>query len=352
MTIGSMNCDEYVERFLSAQADDQLAADEEHLAEEHLRSCSRCAALLLEEQELKAQIRLHAGIAKAPADLQLRIRAALGEAIEPGRQPRDFAARAGIFIRKNKLGGPIAPTMLRRMAAPAGSINEALYSPGSSRSWLSFQVERVRRLAPIGFVVLVLAATTVLFRISSRNLIGPDTADYKKPIPAFDFAIDRFNRLSQEFRPNVPPEAFRPDSASYFAWVQETDPLHHVSAELPDISASYEKIQMLPEFCDFALAGYELAGGRIDRMPNGEPVTYTLYRNRIDSLLSIGLRKQIGPPEGGYWFDAHALYSYRGYGICLTIYPVGHFVSIIVTRAPMVELLRSVAVSDVAVWSH
>src|SRR5262249_14605297 len=163
---------------------------------------------------------LHAGIAKAPADLRLRIRAALGEAIEPGRQPRDFATRAGVFIRKNKLGRTIAPTMLRRMAAPAGSTNEAVYHPGSSRRWLSFQVERARRLALIGLVVLVLAATTVLFRVSSRNVIGPDTADYKKSVPAFNFAIDQFNQLSQEFTANVPPEAFSPDSASYFAWVQ------------------------------------------------------------------------------------------------------------------------------------
>jgi hypothetical protein len=347
-----MNCDEYIERFLSAQADDQLTGNERRLADEHLRGCSRCGALLFEEQELKAQIRLHAGITKAPADVRLRIRAALGEVTEPGRQRSDSATRAGVFIRKNTVGRSIAPAMRRRTAAPAGSVSDAVYHPASWRRWLSIPAERARRLAPIGFVVIVLAATAVLFRVSSRNITGPDTADYKKSIPAFDFAIDRFNRLSQEFTPNVPPEAFNSDSASYFAWVQESDPLHHVSAELPDISVSYEKIQMLPEFCDFALAGYELVGGRIDRMPDGEPVTYTLYRNRNESLLSIGLRKQIGAPDGGYWFDAHALYSYRGYGICLTIYPVGHFVSIIVTRAPMVKLLRSVAVSDVAVWGH
>lgn len=346
-----MNCDEYVEHFLSAQADDQLGADEQHLADEHLEGCSRCRALLFEEQGLKAQIRLHAGIAKAPADVRLRIRAALGEAIETGRQPHGFSFRAGAFIRKNPVRRPSASAMLNRMAGRARSISDIGY-PRSSRRWLALQVDRVRRLAPIGFVVVVLVATTVLFRLGSKNLVELDTADYKRPVPAFDFAIDRFNRLSQDFAPNVPPEAFSPDSASYFAWVQETDPLHHVSAELPDISESYEKVQMLPEFCDFALAGYGLVGGRIDRMPDGEPVTYTLYRNQNDSLLSIGLRKQISAPHGGYWFGAHALYSYRGYGICLTIYPVGHFVSIIVTRRPMVELLRSVAASDVAVWDH
>src|SRR5215469_1176789 len=116
-----MNCDEYVEHFLSAQADNQLAADELYLAEEHLRGCSRCGALLSEEQELKAQIRLHAGIAKAPADVRLRIRAALGEADELGGRSRDFATRAGVFIRKNTVGRPISPKVLRQWAAPSGS---------------------------------------------------------------------------------------------------------------------------------------------------------------------------------------------------------------------------------------
>ncbi|MBV8522137.1 MAG: zf-HC2 domain-containing protein [Acetobacteraceae bacterium] len=335
---------------MSAQADNELTREERYLAEEHLRGCGRCRASLLEERELKAQIQLNAGITKAPADVRLRIRAALGEALEPARQPRDFATRAGGFIRRSAEVRPNSKPSLRRAAAC--SFGEPAHDSASSRQWLWIQVERMRRLAPIGFVVIVLAATTVLFRFSSRNLSGSDSADYSRSIRAFDFAIDRFNQLSQEFTPNVPPEAYKNDSASYFAWVVESNPLRHVSAELPDISASYEKVQMLPEFCDFALAGYELAGGRIDRMPDGEPVTYTLYRNQTDSLLSIGLRKQVSAPHGGYWFGAHALYSYRGYGICLTIYPVGHFVSIIVTRRPMVELLRSVALSDAAVWNH
>jgi hypothetical protein len=189
----------------------------------------------------------------------------------------------------------------------------------------------------------VLAAAGVILRINGKST--PGSQDYLRATPAFDFAIGRFSELSQEFAPNVPSEAFRRDDGAYFAWVEQTDPLRHVSAELPDISVSYEKMQMLPEFCDFALAGYQLIGGRIDRMADGEPVTFTLYRNQAQSILSIGLKRRIAPPEGGYWFDNHALYSYRGYSICLSIYPSGQFASIIVSRAPMVELLRDVVVS-------
>jgi len=347
-----MNCEEYSDRFLSAQADNELSGPERHLVDEHLRSCYRCRAWLAAEQALKADIRHHAGIVRAPADVRLRIRAALGEAAERRPQHRNIFARAALSFRRDTVRRPRAPGLLRRAIARRESINEAAGRPGSARRWLAVQLQRAQYMAPIGFVVIVLAAATALFKVSSRSVSGPAVADYQNLMPTFDFAIGRFNELSRGFAPNVPPEAFSQDSGAYFAWVQESDPLRHVSAELPDISVSYEKMQMLPEFCDFAVAGYELAGGRIDRMPNGELVTYTLYRNQAESILSIGLKKQISPPQGGYWFGSHAFYSYRGYSICLTIYPVGHFASIIVARAPMFELLRNVAKSEIADWDQ
>jgi hypothetical protein len=348
--IWSMNCEEYADRFLSAHADNELSGPERHLVDEHLRSCYRCRAWLAEEQALKADIRHHAGIVKAPADVRLRIRAALGEAAERRPQHRNIFARAALSVRKDTVRRPLASGLLRRAIARRESISEA--GPGSAHRWLAVQFQRAQYMAPIGFVVIMLAAATAIFKVSSRSVSGPALADYQKSMPTFDFAIDRFNQLSRGFAPNVPPEAFSQDSGAYFAWVQESDPLRHVSAELPDISVSYEKMQMLPEFCDFAVAGYELAGGRIDRMPNGEPVTYTLYRNQTESILSIGLKKQISAPQGGYWFGSHAFYSYRGYSICLTIFPVGHFASIIVARVPMFELLRNVATSETANWDQ
>ncbi|MBV8357484.1 MAG: zf-HC2 domain-containing protein [Deltaproteobacteria bacterium] len=343
-----MNCDEYVDQFLSADADGQLSAPERHLVEEHLRGCRQCRARLDEELALKASIRRHMGTAKVPADVRLRIRAALGETAEHSMRRANMPASAGISFREHAIRQPAFSTIRRRGAASRNSSNETAGRTGSVRRWLAVQLQRARYLAPVGFVIIVLAASTMIFRIDFRSVPGQSTPDYQKSIPAFDFAIGRFNQLSQGFSPNVPAEAFRPGDGAYFAWVEESDPLRHISAELPDISASYEKVQMLPEFCDFALAGYELVGGRIDRMPDGEPVTYTLYRNQANSILSIGLKQRISAPQDGYWFSTHALYSYRGYSICLTIYPVGHFSSIIITRAPMVELLRDVAASDVA----
>jgi anti-sigma factor (TIGR02949 family) len=344
-----MNCDEYVDQFLSADADGELTESERQQVEEHLRGCAQCRAKLDEELALKALIRRQMGTAKTPADVRLRIRAALGEAAE--RRMR----RAGVWASTRTslgMGGasrrPVFPALRRSGAAVEKASREAAGFAPSARRWLAIQLKRAQYLAPVGFVVILLAVSTLWVRVNSRNVSGRPFPGYQRSMPAFDFAIDRLDELSQEFDPNVPAEAFSPGNGAYFAWVENSDPLRHVSVELPDISASYEKMRMPAEFCDFALAGYELVGGRIDHMPDGSPVTYTLYRNQTKSILSIGLKQRISAPQDGYWFSSHAFYSYRGYGICLTIYPVGHFASIIIARMPMVELLRDIAVSDMA----
>ncbi len=348
-----MNCDEYVDQFLSADADGQLSESERRLVEEHLRGCAQCRARLSEELALKASIRRQMGTAKVPADVRLRIRAALGEVAER----RTWHAGIRVSARTSLSTGAASHlpifSALRRSAAAAGqSGREAAGLASSARRRLVTQLKRAQYLVPIGFVVILLAISTLWFRVNLRNVSEPSFPSDERSIPAFDFAIGRFNELSQEFAPNVPAEAFSPDDGAYFAWVENSDPLRHVSVELPDISASYEKMRMPAEFCDFAQAGYELVGGRIDHMPNGAPVTYTLYRNQTKSILSIGLKQQISAPQDGYWFSTHAFYSYRGFAICLTIYPVGHFASIIIARMPMVELLRDIAISDVAFWNR
>jgi hypothetical protein len=344
-----MNCEEYVDQFLSADADGELAESERQRVEEHLRGCAQCRARLDEELALKAFIRRQMGAAKAPADVRLRIRAALGEAAE--RRMRRGGAWASIRTSSGMGGAsrmPVFHAPRRTAVAVARASHEAVGFAPSARRWLAIQLKRAQYLAPIGFVVILLAGSTLWFRVNFRNVSGLSLPSYERSMPAFDFAIDRFDELSQEFSPNVPAEAFSPDNGVNFAWVENSDPLRHISVELPDISVSYEKMRMPAEFCDFALAGYELVGGRIDHMPDGSPVTYTLYRNQTRSILSIGLKQRISAPQDGYWFSSHAFYSYRGYGICLTIYPVGHFASIIIAPMPMVELLRDIAVSDMA----
>jgi len=213
------------------------------------------------------------------------------------------------------------------------------------RRWFIAGLRHVQYLGPVAFVAMVLSGSVILFKGGFEDASRRPASIYPRRVAVFDFAIASFNRLSQEFAPNVPPQAFSPDSTNY-AWVESDDPIHHVSDQLPDISSSYEKIQMAPEFCDFELAGYRLLGGRVEHLPDGEPVTYTLYRNGNDSILSVGLRQPVSPPSGGYWLGSHALYSYRGYSLCLTTDPTGQFLSIIVARAPVTKLLSEVAAAD------
>ncbi len=344
-----MDCHEYIDQFLSADADDELSAPERYLVEEHLRSCHQCHARLGEELALKASVRRYVGMVKAPADVRLRIRAALGEAAERGPQRPGILGRAGRFNSVDPTRRTLSRALEKGVPGLRNISDERGHRADAARRWLAIQLKRAQYLAPVALVVIALAASTVMLRGHFRSISGQAMPVDPKSVPAFDFAIARLNQLSQGFAPNVPAEAFSRVNGAYFAWVEDSDPLHHVSDELPDISSSYEKMQMPPEFCDFALAGYDLAGGRIDRMPDGAPVTYTLYRKQANSILSIGLKEWMGAPQGGYWFDTHALYSYRGYSLCLTISPIGHFASIIVTRAPLVELLRDIAAGDMAV---
>src|SRR5689334_21437309 len=115
-----MNCDEYVDQFLSADADGELAAAERHLVEEHLRGCAQCRAKLEEELALKASIRRQMGAAKAPADLRLRIQAALGEAIERRGQHTSIGADARASLRTGAIRRLSGVSALRRSVATAG----------------------------------------------------------------------------------------------------------------------------------------------------------------------------------------------------------------------------------------
>jgi hypothetical protein len=48
------------------------------------------------------------------------------------------------------------------------------------------------------------------------------------------------------------------------------------------------------------------------------------------------------------WIETHSFYQYRGYSLCVTFYPTGHFVSIVVARIPVTQLVRIVALAEEA----
>src|SRR6185437_502539 len=77
-----MDCARYLEEMLSAHADGELRGRAERDADRHLVECGACQARLAEERELKRLIRMKHSMMRAPGDLRMRLRAALGELIE------------------------------------------------------------------------------------------------------------------------------------------------------------------------------------------------------------------------------------------------------------------------------
>jgi hypothetical protein len=55
------------------------------------------------------------------------------------------------------------------------------------------------------------------------------------------------------------------------------------------------------------------------------------------------------PVGAAYASGVHSFYDYMGYSICLTFYPTGHFVSILVSRQPLQQLVWTVTLADTAI---
>jgi Putative zinc-finger len=297
-----MNCSEYVNKYLSAHADGELTARELRRAEEHLGGCGSCRGRLADEGSLKAQVRRNVNIVKVPAEVRLRIRAAIGEVGEP------IAARGNQAIRTE-----------------------------SGRSAL---VRRMRVWAPVAAAASLLAFVALYsFGIGTRT----PTAQVQ-PVPAFDLAIAKYDAFERDFVPNVPND----QNGSELAWVMDRDNTHPVIEMRGEVGRSYAAANMPDDLYNFDATGYRLDGGRIDRLPDGRPVTYTLYRRGPDSILSLDLKDShmSAPIAAVYWLGMRSFYEYKGYSLCLTFDSQDHFVSITVTRAPLTDLIRNIALAD------
>jgi hypothetical protein len=314
-----VDCREYIGEHLSAHADGELTASVRRSVEAHLTGCAACQARLADERALKALLRQHAGIVKAPADVRLRIRAALGEMVGPnfgGRRSGPHEA----FARERPFSDARAD-LTRRIVAQARQ----------ARVW----------------VPIFAAATLVAFAVMLSGRTGQAPTE-----PAFDLAIVKYDSFARNFTPNVPADAYSSGSGSYYAWVVGTDSNRRVWDTL-DVADSYIRAKMPDDLYNFDASGYLLDGGRLDHLPDGRPVTYTLYRSNgsnNDVILNICLKDpRMRLPVGAiYWFETHSFYQYKGYSFCVTFYPTGHFVSIVVTRAPVTELIHEVALAEAA----
>ena len=230
-----MDCDTYIENYLSAHVDGELSEAELREVEAHLAGCVNCRARFAEERAVKALLRERAEMRRTPPMVRGSILAAL-DAV-------DAADAASVRPRGRS----------RRQRRSRAKV---LVSPRWPMGWNTSRDRRGRGLR--------------VRDLAWRR--GPAPAH---AVPPFDVAIDHYAHFVEHFEPNV----------------NSTSP-----AELSD---AYMDHQLPGFLWDFQQAGYKLRGGRIDRLADGTPVAYTFYQGGTGNILctymkSHGLRPAPG----------------------------------------------------------
>lgn len=287
------------------------------MAEAHVADCSSCRTQLAEERALKAAIH-RSVITRTPADLQLRIRAAMGDMPEPysgtSRGIRSFRARFA----------------------------------GGSRDGVSAIARRAALIRNPLVAASIAAAILMIVILFPRGNTGPVTSSPAiHPADVFDKALTKFETMRRDFQPNVPDQVFSHSDGPYYAWVVSRSSPVRPTADRLDISRAYQELNMPQDLFDFDAAGYRLFGGRFESF-DGKPATYTLYRSPDADIMEIWLTKELrtAPTGSVYWIGEHSFYHYKDHSFCVTIMPGSDTASVVVTEAPLVELVRDVAISD------
>jgi hypothetical protein len=143
-------------------------------------------------------------------------------------------------------------------------------------------------------------------------------------IPDFDLAINNYERSLAGFRPNVP------------------------SGSIETVLTAYVENGMPSYMWDFGREGFKLVGGRLERLSDGTPVTYTWFRGAKSGVMCM-FRQTDGfnPPPVVHEEHHHLLfYEYRGFSVCLiNVGGYGNFISVIVAAMPMEQFVPLVLAS-------
>ena len=281
-----VNCEEYINKFLSAHADGELTPEEERAVVRHLGSgvddgCAACRARLAEERLLKALIKRQAAAAHAPQELRANIDRAL-DRIDRDAIPRRIGTAAIAELRRPRTWIPVAAAAMLLIVVAAGG----------GLSW-------IHGGGPSGGVSALSAGD------------------------ALDQAVYSYETFETAFRPNVP------------------------SGSLADIAMAYGSASMPDLMWNFEFAGYSVVGGRIDRLPDGNPITYTLYHGRNGDILCSRYKASdfAIPPGAVDQIKGHLLYEYQGYSMCLTVSEDNHFICVLTTNEPMDELRHDISLA-------
>ena len=285
-----MDCGTYIEQFLSAHADGELTGDELRAAEEHVAGCAECRERLKEERALKQILHEHLGALKTPTQVREQIRVALAH-----EQANESLAGPGPVVR--------------------GAWQSKWLRP---RVWIPGAIA----------ALLVIGLTTLsTFSPPRHPAAQPDQALEEAfstdSVPLFDQAVRHLQGFEKKFEPNVP------------------------SGSPADISDAYLGHKMPGYLWNFGPSGFQLAGGRLERLPDGDLVAYTFYRGDKGGILCTYEHFQGTFPTGPiHESQQHSYYVYKGYSICVSKYPRGDFVCILVSHRPLDEFMQTIADSS------
>jgi hypothetical protein len=283
-----VNCEEYITNYLSAHADGELTPEEERAVAQHLGSgpadgCAACRARLAEERLLKSLIRRQAAAVNTPQELQARINAALDQ-FDRGPAPRRMGVAVMRELRRPRTWAPLAAAAMLFVVLLAGGLLPGMHQGAS----------------PVSNGVSAIPASDVL-----------------------DQAVYSYETFETAFRPNVPSSSLSAIAMAYG------------SAEMPDLMWTFQ------------FAGYGVVGGRIDQLPDGNPVTYTLYHGRNSDILCTRYKASdfVVPPGAVGEMHGHILYKYKGYSLCVTVSERSHFICVLTTSEPMDQLRHDISLA-------
>lgn len=271
-----MNCEEYITNYLSAHADGELTPAEERAVIQHLGS------------------RLHDGCARCRVRLveERLLKALIRRQAATVKTPEEIQARINAALDRIDDGSAprrIGLAVIRELRRP--------------RTW-----------APLAAAAMLLVVVWAGGGLPGMHRETPSSGVSAIPASeALDQAVYSYETFETAFRPTVP------------------------SASLADIAMAYGSAEMPDLMWNFELAGYGVVGGRIDRLPDGNPVTYTLYHGRNGDILCTRYKASdfAIPPGAIGEIHGHLLYEYEGYSLCVTVSQEGHFICVLTTSEPM-----------------
>jgi anti-sigma factor RsiW len=287
-----MNCNDYIENYLAAHIDGELNSAETIAVEQHLRGCDRCRLAHAEARAVKALVSERARRYETPKQVRGSILAAL-DAVDSASRSRE---RPSEIDRTGQVG---------RNGHP-----QRVGPPDARRTGFS-----ILRRARVWVPTAVAAVAVFAFVIFHGGGVPPAGA-----VPAFDSAIARYENFNAHFVPNVP------------------------SASPADISDAYLGHNMPGMLWNLQPSGYRLVGGRLDRLSDGSLAAFTFYRGEGGSILCAFMKAHgMQMPDGATQTVAgHNYYVYKGYRICLSYYPRGGFISVLVSRNQMPYFVQDI----------